>query len=361
MSAPLAHHAEVLRLARVLGTAPEDLAFLDGVPTDVLAEVRGDVLDRLLARSRDAFERAVALGDRLPRGLAATLAQHAMGPVLGGRAAALLQPHTAEELAARLPPEFLADVAEHVDLRHVGPLVGGIPTPTMAATGAVLREREAWIVLAAFVGHVPRAKLEVLLDGFDGEALLRAGFVLEDVERLDEVVAILSEARLHELLDAAAQHDLWAEAIALAGHLGPQQRARVVAAIGARPPADVDALLATADRTGSWADVLAFTRGVELAGAAGGVAAAVQRVGDAALDRLLAAAAGGGLWAEAVALGAHAPASEHPRILARLAARPAAELDGLAAVLRGDDRLRTAAAPFLAQAPPALLARLDAT
>ncbi len=239
---PLRHYAERLRLARVLGVEPEELAFLEGAPVAALAEVRGAVLDRLLERSRQEFERAVALADRIPHSLAATLAQRAMGPVLGGRAAALLDPDTAAALARRLPAEFLADVATHVDLRHVGPLIANIPTDTMGGAGRVLRAREEWIVLSAFVGFVPRAKLEELLELFDGEALLRAGFVIEDTSRLETVVGLLPDARLDELLDAAHEHTLWPAAIALIGNLDQEQRARVIAAIGRQPAARLDEL-----------------------------------------------------------------------------------------------------------------------
>jgi hypothetical protein len=237
MNGTLAHQAETLRLARVLDVAPAELAFLADAPTEALAQLRGEVLDRLLERSRSEFERAVALADKIPRGLAAMLAQRAMGPVLGGRASALLSAEMAADLAARLPAEFLADVATNVDLRYVGPLVGGIPTDTMAAAGRVLREREEWIVLSAFVGYVPPEQLAVLLEEFDGEALLRAGFVIEDVTRLDSVVALLPDARLDELLAAADEHGLWREAIALVGHLGEEQGARIIAAIERLEPA----------------------------------------------------------------------------------------------------------------------------
>ena len=240
----LAHQAETLRLARVLDVAREDLAFLAGAPTEALAELRGSVLDGLLERSRHEFERAVALADRIPRGLAATLSQRAMGPVLGGRASALLRPEMAADLAARLPAEFLADVATHVDLRHVGPLIGGIPTETMGAAGDVLRAREEWIVLSAFVGHVPEAKLETLLERFDGEALLRAGFVIEDASRLDAVVALLPDDRLDELLEAAHEHALWPAAVALAAGLEAEQHERILAALDRLDASRLDGLAA---------------------------------------------------------------------------------------------------------------------
>ncbi len=314
---PLAHRAETLRLARVLGVEPRELDFLAEAPTAALAEVRGAVLDRLLERSRHEFERAVALADKVPRGLAATLAQRAMGPVLGGRAAALLDADTAAALAERLPAEFLADVATHVDLRHVGPLIGGIPTDTMGGAGRVLRKREEWIVLSAFVGFVPDAKLEELLELFDGEALLRAGFVIEDTSRLDPVVALLPEKRLDELLDAAHEHALWPAAIALVGHLGAKQRQRVIAAIERQPAGRLDELLAAAEENGLWAEVIVVAAEVDPQGGEDLVMGAVERLSPSARE-------------------------------------------SLATVLREDDELRATVADFIARAPAELRALVDA-
>lgn len=314
MSAPLAHRSETLRLARVLGVEPEELDILQDAPVEALAELRTTVQDRLLERSREEFERAVALGDKIPRGLAATLAQRAMGPVLGGRAAALLRAEMAVELAKRLPAEFLADVAVHVDLRHVGPLVGGIPTDTMEATGRVLRDREEWIVLSAFVGFVPDDKLAQLLGVFDGEALLKGGFVIEDVSRLDPVVALLPDARIDELLDAANTLELWPEAFALCGHLGPEQAARVLVAIERLPPGRV--------------------------------------------DHLLVVAAEHDLWVEAISVAAHVGEDGGDAMLAAIARLAPEHQQSLAAVLREDDELRAAASALIARAPGELRALL---
>jgi len=231
------HRAERLRVARVLGVDVAELEFLSEAPVEALAELRNGIQDRLLESSRAELERAVALAGKIPARMAATLAHKAMGPVLGGRAASLLEADMAVELASRLPAEFLADVSRHVDLRHVGPLVGGIPVETMVAAGQVLRAREEWIVLSAFVGYVPTDKLRVLLDVFDGEALLRSAFVIEDVSRVDSVLALLSDARLDELLIAADVHGLWEELVALSGFVSPAQAERIVAAIERLPEA----------------------------------------------------------------------------------------------------------------------------
>jgi hypothetical protein len=357
MSGPLAHRAETQRLARVLGVDPDELEFLQAAPVEVLAELRNDVLDRLLEHSREQFERAVALGDKIPRSLAATLAEHAMGPVLGGRAAALLQADMAVELVKRLPPAFLADVATHVDLRHVGPLVGGIPTDKMEAVGRVLREREEWIVLSAFVGHVPLEKLEQLLAVFDSEALLRGGFVLEDVSRLDTVVALLPEARIAELVDAAHDMALWPEAFALTSHLGPEQAERVLAAIERLPREQIDTLLDAAHREGLWPAVLTFA--AKAAPDGGGIVGALDRVPDAWLDELFAAARAHGMWPEAIRLGSHAGPTGADAILAAVERLDPDALAELAAILRADKELLARAQPLIAHAPERLRALLD--
>jgi hypothetical protein len=222
---------ELLRLARVLNVEPDALDFLDGAAADDLRAFRTAVMDRLLERREEQFRRAAALADRVPVALAAKLAQHAVGPVLSARIAALHAPERAAELARRLPPDFLADVAVHLDLRRVAPLLERIAPETMAASGEHLRERGEWMVLAAFVGHVREEVLREQIGDFDGEALLRTGYLIEDDARLDELLARVDDARLDEVLAAAGRHGLWPEAIALSGRVGDEQRARIGAAL----------------------------------------------------------------------------------------------------------------------------------
>jgi len=231
MTIDLEHRAEIQRLARVLTADPSELAFLDGaVPADLRA-LRGALADELFERHRRSFERAVALADRLPGPLTAKLAQHAMGAVLGARAASLLSPEKAADLARRLPPPFLADVAENIDLRRVGPLLAGIPVPTLQATAAELRRREQWVVLGMFVGHIETTVLERLLEVLDGEALLRTALVVERPEHIDGILAVLDDPRIDEVLEAAHRHDLWSEAVWLLSQLSAPQRERIIAAI----------------------------------------------------------------------------------------------------------------------------------
>lgn len=242
MSTPLERRGELLRLARVLGTTVDELGALEDAPVEDLRALRNTVADRLLERSREQFSRAVAFADVIPGPVAAKLSQHVMGPVLGGRAAALLTPAKAADLAKRLPADFLAEVACHVDIRKVQPLLCGIDRQTMAAAGAHLREREEWVVLGAFVGYVEDDVVADLLDGFDGEALLRSGVVIEDARRIDAVLAMLSEERLDGLLAAADEHDLWSEIVSLNVHLSDLQLRRITDAVQRMSGARIEAL-----------------------------------------------------------------------------------------------------------------------
>ena len=231
MSSPLERRGELLRLARVLGVEPAELDVLDGASVADLRALRHEVADRLLERNREQFARAVQFGDVVPGAVAAKLAQHVMGPVLGGRAAALMAPAKAGDLAGRLPADFLAEVACHVDVRHVGPLLVDIDRATMAAAGEHLHRREEWVVLGAFVGHLEDDVVAELLGGFDGEALLRSGVVIEDPTRIDAVLGMLDDARLDGLLQAADEHALWGDIVSLNVHLGDEQLGRVTAAV----------------------------------------------------------------------------------------------------------------------------------
>ncbi|MDO9408046.1 hypothetical protein [Patulibacter sp.] len=244
MTGALERRGELQRLARVLDVQPDELGALDGADVATLRQLRHAVADRLLEQSREQFSRAVALGDALPASVAAKLAQHVMGPVLGGRAAALLSPRKAGDLARRLPADFLADVACHVDVRKVGPLLEDIDRGTMAEAGEHLRRRGEWVVLGAFVGHVRDDVVADLLDGFDGEALLRSGAVIEDPSRIDAVVAMLTDSRLDGLLDAADEHALWTDVVSLNVHLCDAQLQRIASAVERLSGPRIEALAA---------------------------------------------------------------------------------------------------------------------
>lgn len=225
-ASPHRARAEVLKLSRALGCEPGRLEALEAADPAELRVLREQVSDALFAVHRDGFARIAAMSEKLPASVAATMAQKVLGAPLSARAAALLAPEKAVELAGRVSPEFLTEVAVSVDVRHVGHLVAQIPPPTVAETTGELARRQEWVVLGAMLTHLAPEGLVAAVEVLDPGALLHTGFVAEDPARLDEVVALLSDERLEAVVQEAERSDLQEELAQVVGHLTGEQRAR---------------------------------------------------------------------------------------------------------------------------------------
>ncbi len=92
--------------------------------------------------------------------------------------------------------------------------------------------------MGGFVAVVSGPALEAAVTDLTGEQLLRIGFVLDDLSRMDEIVAVLREDQLDGMLEAAVEPQLWAELDGvLTGLTGPQA-VRIAGRYRAAPAAD---------------------------------------------------------------------------------------------------------------------------
>ena len=213
--------AEQLKLARTLGVEPEDLEFLAGAQPADLRVLRERIDDDLFERDAHHFGVIVSVARRLPTGLAAQLAQRALGATLAARTAPLLEPELAADFVRRLPAPFLADIAAEADVARLGHVLAALPAGKLADAAAELAAREEWIPMGAFFSQVDDAQLDAALEVLDSEALLRTGFVIEDKRRLVEIIDRIDDDRLLDYLRTAVELDLLPEALDLAGHLSP--------------------------------------------------------------------------------------------------------------------------------------------
>lgn len=229
-TASLQRDAELMRLARAFGVDQSELALLDGADETALRQLRLSVTDRLFAISANGMTAPAALASKVPAALSATLAEKALGPVLSARMVPHVDTKAIPGIAQRLSAEFLADSAVHLDLRHAAPLISAIPQDKLEQAGAVLAEREEFVVLAAFVGYLDVSVLRGLLSVFDAETLLQAAFLVEQPDRIDALLSHLDDDRLDALLQAARTSDLWVEALSMFTELGVRQQTRFVSA-----------------------------------------------------------------------------------------------------------------------------------
>lgn len=223
----LESRAEQLKLARTLGVEPAAVNFLVAAPAEDLRELRTRIADHLFERDRRHFEGMIKLAGKLPTALAAQVAQHALGPVLGARAAALLEPKMAIDLARRLPASFLADVAVAADASRLAHLIADIPAAKIGEIAEELAGREEWIAMGGFVSYLSPDALDTAIATLDSEALLRTGFVMEDKTRLDGVVERLDDERLLDYLRTALERNLLPEMLDLGQHLSARGRKRL--------------------------------------------------------------------------------------------------------------------------------------
>jgi hypothetical protein len=247
MMEPLARRAEVVKLARLLNADAGELEPLEAVAAEDLRELRERVTELLFDGHMGAFRKAVHASGILPVGVSATIAERAFGPLLCARLAGLVGTQRAVDVARHLSPDFLADVAVHMDPRRASDVIGGVPAERVVEVAVRLAERGEHVVMGRFTGHLSTKALQRTLDALEDDDLLQIAFTLE--EGLERAAALMPEGRMLEILRCAAAADLWPEAFALLDDLAPERRAELARMV----TRDHDlraSLLAAADREG---------------------------------------------------------------------------------------------------------------
>jgi hypothetical protein len=231
-------HAEVMKLARLLGRDPDELAYLEGVAPPDLRAFRESVTETLYDAHGSALGRLAAASRLLPAGVTATIGQRAFGPLLSARLAGLLDTDKAVDVAGKLPPPFLADVAVELDPRRASDLIASIAPALIGQVTAELVKRREYVTMGRFVGHLSDPAIAAALAAMDDEAVLQTAFVLEDRSQLSRLFAKLPKGRSAGLIAAAADDGLWLEALDLLNHLHKRQRKEMVlAALALEEPA----------------------------------------------------------------------------------------------------------------------------
>lgn len=254
----LESYAEVMKLARLLGTTPERLEYLqrlDPADTRALRERANDVFhedDRRLGR--------VALASRIPPApVTAWIAQHLFGPLLCARVAGLLPTRHAVDLAKRMPPEFLAQLAMHLDPRRARDIIFALPPALIGKVAAELNRRDEHIAMGRFVGNMTDDALLACFAVIDSPTLLRISYFVEEKDQLDHVVGLLEVERVRAAIRSASAEDLWPQALDLLTRVTPE-RAGALADLAADEDDYVLAgMVAAAQRDGLWDVVLPVT------------------------------------------------------------------------------------------------------
>jgi hypothetical protein len=236
----LVARAETMKLAQLLGVDSGELEYLHDCSPESLVLLRLQTTDALFDGEAGVLKRVADASGLLPIGLVATIAEKGMGSLLCGRLAGMLPPERAVEVAVRLKPEFLAEVATQTDPRRAIAVISKIPAESAAGVARILNGQRAFVAMGRFVAYLDDDALRACIDELDDEALIRTSYTLEGKERLDRVITLVSDERIKQVPATATKQHLWPEVIDLIAHLGPEQRARVTRVCG--PKAEQRAL-----------------------------------------------------------------------------------------------------------------------
>lgn len=227
--------AERRKLAHVLGVGTERLAMLDPVPADQLATLRGQVTEALFQADKHYFTRVATLSKTVPVAVSAKITELALPPLLAARTAELLEPAKAMELVARLSDSYVADVSAALDPARSPQLIGAIPPDRISTISKELARREEWVVIGGFACIISEDALRATVSDLDGEQLLRIGFVLDDVNKIDTINDFLTDQQVDAMLAAGVELELWAELADQLEHLSGERIDRVAQRFEAAP------------------------------------------------------------------------------------------------------------------------------
>ncbi|WP_205660680.1 hypothetical protein [Amycolatopsis antarctica] len=255
----LESRAEILKLARVLDTAPDRLGFLAEVPAADLRAFREQATDLLFDANEAVLQRMALASKLVPAPVLAKIAQRVFGPLLCARIAGLVDVARGVDVASRLSPTFLADVAAQLDPRRASRIIARIPGDTVAAVASELTRREDWITIGRFVGSLPDSTVSASLEALDDSALLQSSYVLDDKSRAGNVVELLPAKRYLPILRAADAGDLWPHTLDLLTHLDEPLRARFAEAAAELESGSRSRVVAAARELGLDPDLLLAT------------------------------------------------------------------------------------------------------
>lgn len=241
--------AELVKLARAMGTTTDEVAFAADLSWQDIRRVREQVVSTLYDEHRGAFQRVAAITRVLPTAVNVRIALRAFPPLLAARVAGEMPPERAAELANRMPVDYLAETCVHLDPRRAAPLIERIRPERVLDVVMELINRAEFITLGRLLDAATEPVIHDVAMTVSTEALLRIGFYAESGPQLTRAVALLPPAKLravvHDALTGPA--DLATAGLALISRLTDNQlRGRLAAFAAAADDQTLTALLHTA-------------------------------------------------------------------------------------------------------------------
>jgi len=258
MADKLAARAELVKLARALGTTQDEVEFTTPLGADGIRELRERVVGALYDEHRAAFRRVAVITRTLPMSVNVRITLRAFPPLLAARIAGEMAPERAAELANRLPVEYLAEGCVHLDPRRAAPLISRLDPDRVLAVVAELVDRGDFVTLGRMLDAASSELLAHLAAAISDEALLRIGSYAESGPQLTRAIGVLTPERLRGIVHTAitGPTDLCAAGLSMIVRLDDALRGRLAEYAASASDEVLTAVLHTALEEGAVGELL---------------------------------------------------------------------------------------------------------
>lgn len=248
--------AELDKLHRLLGLPSGQLADLAEGGAANVRELREHIHRSIFNDRRERFASLANLTRLLPAGTVAKLAVSAFGPRLSGRVVGEMNANRASRIASRMEPEFLAEVAPHVDPPQVRDLVGQLPTDLILNTALLLVDREEYVVLGRFADALSTTPIRAVVDAVADPALLHIAFYMEQKSQLTRIVSVIDKQRVAGIMRTGMQRELWSEALSIIDNVDEDMRGRLANIMAEQEESVLNELVGVAHAQNLWGPIL---------------------------------------------------------------------------------------------------------
>jgi hypothetical protein len=220
----IAAKAEVLKLARLLGTDEKEFAFLAECDALAIRALREQMTAQLYDDGKALLQKVAAATKLTPTAISAVIAEKALGPLLCARVASLVGAEKAIDISKKLSPAFLAETCLHLDPRRTADIIRGTPVEMVVAVSKILQAKKEFVTMARFVDALTPEAIKAVINATpDEEPLLRTAVFAENPALHNELVSYLPKSRLKSLISkATVDAELWSAALSLMSHLNAQ-------------------------------------------------------------------------------------------------------------------------------------------
>lgn len=164
---------QLVRIARLLDVEERHLRALAGLPLDDLRLLHDRIFDQVCDRGSERYRRLAGLSGTLPVAATAKLAHRFMPPVVGARATEAIDPDYGVQMVARLPLDYVVDVALLLEPGRASELLRALPAERIAEIAAVLFERDELVVLAELASVLTDEALQAAIEATEPADLAR--------------------------------------------------------------------------------------------------------------------------------------------------------------------------------------------